>query len=86
MDVKTELLFLIAGLLLIISGFILGLYVTAKYRTALMPDLPSWRAWRVRREWFASEHGYRLYRLSGLMMGVGALLGFIVFFSKARSD
>jgi hypothetical protein len=78
MDMETILLAI--GLLVTIWGAGLNIYARHRFRTAESPGLwPQWRPdrWRTRREWFSSEHGYRMSRRGAMLMSLGGVIAVI---------
>lgn len=76
MDEKVRSILIIAGMLTCLHGLVMQRYALARYR-APDSDGPwmSWnpKNWRERRDWFANDYGYRLYRWAGWHTLLGGL-------------
>ena len=80
---EIHLVLLVFGLAVTFWGIGLNTYARMKFRTAAAPGLwPQVRPsqWRTRREWFSSEHGYRLSRRGALLISIGGAISLIAAF------
>ena len=72
---------LVVGLVITFSGIGLHVYAMTRFRTAASPGLrPQIKPWRTRREWFSSEHGYRLSRRGAMLISLGGVVALIASF------
>ena len=84
MDERLRSIVIMAGMIVCAHGVVMQRYALWRHRAA-HSDGPwmSWnpKRWRERREWFASDYGYRLYRWYGwstLIGGVMATIGWLL--------
>ena len=77
MDEKLRAIITFAGLFTLLYGLVLQRWALAHHRAADSTGpwlgLPP-RQWKAKREWFASEYGFRLYRNAAWHIVVGALI------------
>jgi len=75
MDHGLRTIIIMTGLFVFLYGWVGQLWALARHRA---PDSNGpWFDWRFRtakREWFASDYGYRLYRWAGRSTLIGGLI------------
>lgn len=76
MDDTLRAILILGGCLMLVQGLALQFYAMERYRVHDAPR-PSFsrgpRHWRMKREWFTTDHGFRLYRAAGWSISVGSL-------------
>jgi hypothetical protein len=83
MDERLRLILIVAGTIVCVYGAVMQNYALLRHRaTDSVGPWMGWnpRNWRERREWFASDYGYRMYRWYGwctLMGGMISTVGWI---------
>ena len=78
MNLQSSLIY--SGTVVTLLGAGVHIYSRLRFRAAASPGIgPKLRPseWRERREWYTTDHGYRLSQRGGLLMSLGGLIGLI---------
>jgi len=75
MSTAFRMIIAFAGLFLFVYGWVAQQWALTRYRAAISPG--PWFYWRLRiakRDWFASDDGYRMYQWAGWSTLIGGAI------------